>query len=1050
MKKTANILLILIITPIFLSAQYFVEEYLDLHNPTNNFIFEQWTTDNGLPQNSINSIMQSEDHYMWFATFNGLVRFDGHSFKIFTSENTRFLKTNRIIKLLQDNENRMWITSEDNNIFRRDGEEVVNLREKFNIREDFTYMITTGIPGEIYITSYNKAFRYFDDTITEITFDNYFTTGSILNVFTDIDSTTYFCFGDITLTYKDGVIEHFKQGGSVGYYKIFRDSRNKLWFAGEKGLYYLENNKIVPVEELNNRIKVSVIEINEDENGVLWIGTATEGLYFIKNDQLFKFNQPGFQYSEITSIFRDIEGNMWVGTKTQGLLKFREKAIFFLLDFPDYQSNSICPISQLEDGSIVIGGACSGLTILKNSTIRNLNEEQGLVNTCVWSLLETSAGDLYVGTFGGGIYLFDRYQERFYNLKQIDDYAIFSIIEDRAKNIWFGGIKGVYKMRGDNIVHFDTTDGLAGLDTKQVYEASNGDIWFASTGGVSKWDGKQFTKLTQKDGLSHQLVRSIYEDEFQRMWFGTYGGGLNVYDGEIIVVLDKDSGLESDIVSAIIEDDYGRIWFTSNTALSSVAKEDVFRFIEGKSDVISCVKYLKSDGLNVTEFNGGFSPSGLKATDGTIWFPTINGVTIVKPDRLKKSTKIAKLLIEEVEIDSLIIENPTNITIDPDFDRIEIKYTSLSFRSPHNVKFRTKLEGIDENWSEETSARSIYYNYLPSGNYTFKLMGTNSDGVWSDEVKSFSLTIKARFYETFYFYFISFIVLLAIISLIYYYRIVSLRKQAKLLEEMVNSKTRDLRKEKLKLEELLVEVGDAKEKIELQNNQLEELNSAKDTFFSVISHDLKNPFNALLGYTEFLLSGYDEMEEDEVVGIIEDIKSTSRATYNLLANLLEWANSQTGNLEISIQKTDLYEIVKENVLVVTSSARQKNITINFDHKPMSAYCDETSISTVVRNIISNSIKFTPRDGFIDVRLDESETQCFVMIRDTGIGMELQKVTNLFKLEGRRSTLGTEKEAGTGLGLIIAKEFVDKNGGSISVTSEPGKGTEFIITLPKAN
>lgn len=1046
MKKLAYILFL--VSSIVVNAQYIVDDYLDLQNPTNNYIFEQWTTDNGLPQNSINSIIQSVDHYMWFATFDGLARFDGHSFKIFTTENTDYLKTNRIVDLFQDEDDKMWISTEDNNIYLVRDKSVIDFRDKFTIQREYTYTVSAGIPGEVFITNFGKIYRYYNDSLSEINLDNFIAEGSVLSIFTDIDSTTYFCYSDITFTFKDGVISQFKPADIVGIYKMFRDSRSRLWMGTETGLYYYEDNRLVPVTELNRRLKLSIVAINEDENGVVWIGTATEGLYFIKDNRLFKFDEPGFEYSEITEISRDIEGNMWVGTKTQGLLKFREKAIFFLLDFPDYQSNSICPVGQLKDGSIIVGGACSGITLLRDGVITNLSSSRGLINTCVWSFLETSNGDVYVGTFGGGLYYFDRYQNRMYNLKQINEYAIFSIIEDKENNIWFGGIKGVYKKTGEDVFHFDTTDGLAGIDTKSIYEASNGDIWFAAEGGVTKWDGNSFAALTLADGLSHKLVRTIYEDEFGRMWFGTYGGGLNIYDGKNFIVLDETTGLESDIVSAIVEDDFGRIWLTSNTALSSIEKEDLYKFIDGETDGVSCVKYLKNDGLNVTEFNGGFSPSGLKASDGTLWLPTINGVTVVKPDRLKKSTKLANLIIEEIEIDTLVIEHPENVVVDPNFNRIEIKYTSLSFRSPHNVKFKTKLEGIDEEWSEETSARSIYYNYLPSGDYTFKLMGTNSDGLWSNEVKSFDFTIEAKFYETIYFYAISFVLLLGIISLVYYFRLVTLRRQARLLEEMVDSKTRDLQKEKLKLEKLLVEVGAAKEKIEAQNIELAQLNAAKDTFFSVISHDLKNPFNALLGYTELLLAGYDEMDEKEVKEIIEDIKLTSHATYSLLSNLLQWANSQTGNLEISIQKTDLFELVKENVLVVSSSAKQKNITINFDHKPLSAFCDEASISTVVRNIISNAVKFTPRDGFIDVRLDSNEEQCFIVIRDTGVGIEPRRLRNLFGLEGRKSTFGTENEEGTGLGLIIAKEFVDKNGGSISVTSEPGRGTEFIISLPK--
>lgn len=241
-----------------------------------------------------------------------------------------------------------------------------------------------------------------------------------------------------------------------------------------------------------------------------------------------------------------------------------------------------------------------------------------------------------------------------------------------------------------------------------------------------------------------------------------------------------------------------------------------------------------------------------------------------------------------------------------------------------------------------------------------------------------------------------------------------------------------------------------KEEIEKKKRELEELNETKDKFFSIIAHDLKNPFNTVIGLSELLLYKYDSYDNDKIKEFIEQINQFSSNAYNLLDNLLQWARNQTGKLKVKPSEIELEKLIQENILMEQDRAEQKNIELKQNIPGgMIAYADPNMVNTVVRNLISNAIKFTPQNGKITLKAEETDDnyiKCSVI--DTGVGIPEKDRDKLFKNISNFTTEGTQSEKGTGLGLILCKEFVEKNKGEIWVESEEGKGSAFIFTLPK--
>jgi signal transduction histidine kinase len=238
-------------------------------------------------------------------------------------------------------------------------------------------------------------------------------------------------------------------------------------------------------------------------------------------------------------------------------------------------------------------------------------------------------------------------------------------------------------------------------------------------------------------------------------------------------------------------------------------------------------------------------------------------------------------------------------------------------------------------------------------------------------------------------------------------------------------------------------------KVKIQNDELEDLNATKDKFFSIIGHDLKGPLNSLTSFSGLLMNHTSSLSTEEIQMLAKDLDKSLKNLFALLENLLQWSRSQTGNIEFKTEEFDLTKVLNENKKLLEKQAENKNISMEVKNtKPINAKADPNSISTVIRNLLSNAIKFTDEDGQIKMGVIEEKDRYVIKIADNGVGMPKEVANKIFRIDTKHSTQGTAKEKGTGLGLILCKEFVEKNGGEIWVKSEEGKGTIFSFSIPK--
>lgn len=810
--------------PIF-KAKKAVTHHID------RYTHDVWGLEDGLPQSSVNYITQTRDGYIWIGTFDGLVRFDGVRFTVFYSGNTEGLLSSRIQGLFEDPLGALWIITENTGLSRfKDG--------KFS-----SYTTTEGLPGyisgnirmfadregNVWAEVDKKLSRFHNGKFITYSTKDGLPSDDVLGVCVDYD-------GNIWASTNNGLVQ-FNNGKFITYNiseelpnnirVMSADKDGNIWIGTDKGLAKFSNGKITYITGLpSNDIqaiyigKAGVIWIVtakgltkyqngeffsypivnlqrfflEDRKGNVWFSTS-EGLNQLKDGVIRTYtSKEGLTGDVIRSFYEDHEGNIWVGTNG-GLERFKPAAVSVYTKNEGLSDDYILAICEGRDGSLWIGtNSLNGLNRLKDGKVTVYTAKDGLPTGSIWALCEDREGSLWIGIHGiAGLVQFKEGKFKVVASWELIDSSIDTIYEDRKGNIWIGTVRGTLRMlKDEKLTVYTKENGLNGYGIKSIYEDKKGNLWIGTNGGITLFKDGKFINYTKKDGLSDNFVRAIYEDKEGTLWFGTYSNGLNRFrDGKFISYTLKD-GLFDHTVSQILEDDNGNFWLSGNKGIYRVKKQELEDFALGKSHFINCTSYGTDEGMKSQETNGGFQPAGCKTRDGRLWFPTVSGVVMIDPNNLLINELPPKLVIEEALIDKISYSVNKTALIPPGNGEIEFHYTGLSFVTPKKMKFKYKLEGFDKDWVDADNRRVAYYTNIAPGNYSFKVIGCNNDGVWNETAAVFNFYLNPHFYQTYTFYSICGLIAILIATSLYMLRIQGLKVREAELVELVEKRTKHL------------------------------------------------------------------------------------------------------------------------------------------------------------------------------------------------------------------------------------------------------------------
>jgi len=457
-----------------------------------------------------------------------------------------------------------------------------------------------------------------------------------------------------------------------------------------------------------------------------------------------------------SAIVEDRDGNLWLGTDGDGLFAVRKEVVKTYSEAQGLVARNVYPIIQARDGAIWIGAWAGGLSRFKDGTFTNYTPRDGIAPAGVTALHEDRDGRLWIATNSGGLQTF--HNGRFAAVERgvvPDGSVVKAIHQDRSGAIWLGTQYGVVRHQDGASKVFASKDGLAGDDVRVIVESRTpGRLWFGTYVGLTRWQDGALTRWTREDGLPATTIRAIYEDDDGILWIGTYDGGLLRFDGRRFTHVTTRDGLFSDGVFQVLEDRRGYLWMSSNRGISRVRKQELNELAAGSRRGIVAIAYGKGDGMLNVECNGGLWPAGVEARDGSLWFPTQDGVAVIDPGAVPSNPHPPPVVIESFLLDrEPIVPVPSGqpLRLAPGRSTFEIGYTSLSFINPEHVRFKYRLDGLDGDWVDASTRRTAYYSHVPPGHYTFTVIAANSDGVWNRDGSSLAIVVLPPYYRTWWF-----------------------------------------------------------------------------------------------------------------------------------------------------------------------------------------------------------------------------------------------------------------------------------------------------------
>ncbi len=1020
--------------------------------PLNQYTIDSWNEKDGIPQSTIKSIIQTKDGFLYFGNEEGLIRFDGESFKVFNSNSVKEIKENMVFSIAEDSSSNLWIATYDG---------LLKYSKGFFTRYSLKDGLSSLLIRVIYIDSKNRIwigtnnglnlfekgrFTIFNEknglssqNINCICEDKngriiIGTRGSGLNIYHDSKF--------ISLNEKDGLLDDDVRS-------VFADSKNNIWIGSRaRGIQLLQNSGALSAFDLKNEIfnNATVSHITEDASSNIWLSSSV-GLIRISNGSIESLGiHNGYPFDKLNDTFIDREGSIWIATKGDGLYRLRDTYLKSISKLHGLATNGIRVLASDKFGNVWAGSESNYLSKISKDGISNFSIGHPSLIGSISSIIEYD-NSILVGTNGNGVYQF--YKGNASNIKisaSKESNYVTSFYVDSKKRFWIGTDRGLYQFVNNQFVSFATDENSLKLRVRFITEDNAGNLWLGTMGrGLVKYNFDKYEYFSEKFDSLGNVIRSIYIDSEGIIWACSNRGLIMVRNNKPALIT-KSNGLFYDGGFSLLLDKAGYFWISCNLGIYKVKRKDLIAIADGRGKYLTSIVYGTDDGMPSQECNGGYQNSAIKAPDGSFWFATIKGIVVADPNKKEPDPLSIPVFIEDFKLDnrSISFSSGSFLNVEAGSNQIDISYTGVCFLKPQNVQFSYMLEGLNDEWSLPTTKRNVSYGHLSPGFYTFKVRAKNSLGIWSNKFAAVSFYVAPYFFQTYWFYLIIVLIIVVILTFIVRGKFKIQKIIAAELDKKVQERTNELNIE-IKQKEI------AQQEAEKYSDQLNEIIKKKDKFFSVVAHDLRNPLHAIVSTAEFLYSNRLNLTPQEQDRCTEIIYISSDRLNKLIENLLEWSRIQTGRFDYLINEFDLFNVVADAQNLLNANAYQKNIILENKLKPnMIVAADRNSIQSVVLNLLSNAIKFTHQYGIIIIDAIEDEDFVTVSIKDNGIGIPDDEIENVFVEGEKGSRKGTANEIGTGLGLTLCKEHVEKNGGRIWVNSKEGEGSEFCFILPKSS
>lgn len=741
-------------------------------------IIRSWGTEAGLPQNSVNAIVQSRDGYLWLATRDGLARFDGVRFKVYGLE--QGLPSVDISSLFEDHQGTLWIGTFSSGLCRLSqghidsipapiglpGSDTINC-----VAEDSTGCLWAGTVGGLRFYQHGQLMD--DATLGRLR------RGAIIGLWPGRQGTNLWISSAVygLFTYQNGSFA--RCAGPPDHPRIvaeslFEDRQGRLWIGIGNGMVLCrEHGQWRTFNEENGLPFAYITTITEDATGTIWAGSLDAGLYRFDGTRFNGVSQAdGLSANDIKSLLCDREGNLWIGTRTGGLDQLSRRKLVVAGSAQGLTNDYTRSVAQAPDGTLWVGTVGGSLYHGNESRFEPFRPEQEArvyYFATVFPVLFTPDGSLWWGAaFGLLHWQDDRLADCITNGSWIQNASVTALQNDRHGGLWIGTSAGYLEhLQGGQIVEYSHQITRATITSLAVQP--DGALWVGTAANGLKFIGPAGgAAQTITNGLSAKAsIRTLYLDAGGNLWIGTAGGGLTCWRDGHVTGFSAADGLSSRTVSQIVEDDFGSLWLGCNRGIFKVNKQELLDCADGKHALIHCRSFGLNDGMLTEECSGGFCPAGLKTKSGEICISTVKGLVFLNPSEERDETPPPKVLLEEALVSgvnqALTQDGPVagrragaspgkaRLIVPPGARDVELHYTAIAFSAPDRIGFRYRLDPVDNGWTEAGPRRTVYYPRLAPGDFVFQVQACNADGVWSGQDTTLAVTALPFFWETAWF-----------------------------------------------------------------------------------------------------------------------------------------------------------------------------------------------------------------------------------------------------------------------------------------------------------
>ena len=1022
--------------------------------------FSYISINEGLSQSTVFSIDQDKRGNMWFATYDGVNKYDGYAFTVYQHNeddpNSIANDISRIVKT--DSQGRVWIGTRDG-LSRYDEEK--DIFQNFFYEKNGKHLQVNGIeeisPEQLLISTPEglimfdiKESKFIDDSFSTAMHKTIASTlyrqGDQIYIGTSTDGLyTY----SITQKTFEKVIPIL---GTKQIQAILQQSPTRIWVATEGAGLFLINPKTKEIKNYlhspSNPKSISsnyIRSLAMDSQNRLWIGTFNDlNIYHEGTDSFASYSSNPVENGSLSqrsvrSIFMDSQGGMWLGTYFGGLnyyhpIRNRFKNIRNIPYKNSLSDNVVSCIVEDKDKNLWIGTNDGGLNLYNPITQRftsyTLQEDEsarGIGSNNIKAVyVDEKKSLVYIGTHAGGLSILHRNSGQVENFNQRNSQLVnenvYAILPDGEGNLWLGTLSALVRFNPEqrSFTTIEKEKDGTPVVSKQIttlFRDSHKRLWIGGEEGLSvfKQEGLDIQKasILPVSNVTKLFTNCIYEASNGIIWVGTREGFycFNEKDKQI-KRYNTTNGLPNNVVYGILEDSFGRLWLSTNRGISCFNPEtEKFR------------NFTESDGLQSNQFN---TASYCRTSVGQMYFGGINGITTFRPELLLDNPYTPPVVITKLQLFNKVvrpddetgiltknISETKSITLKSWQTAFSIEFVVSNYISGQHNTFAYKLEGYDKEWYYLTDSRTVSYSNLPQGTYQFLVKAANSDGKWNPIPTALEIIVLPIWYKTWWALLIFFATFAGFITFVF--RFFWMRKS---MEAQLEIERRD-------------------------KEHQEEINQMKMRFFINISHELRTPLTLILTPLQEIIN---KISDRWTRNQLEYIQRNANRLLHLVNQLMDYRRAELGVFELKAKKGNAHQLIQDNFLFYDKLARHKKITytLHSELEDKEVLFDANYLELIVNNLLSNAFKYTESGQSITVTLKEENNWLVLQVSDTGIGIPMNKQGKIFE----RFYQVESQHIGSGIGLSLVQRLVELHHGHIELESEEGKGSTFFVYLPQ--